>query len=343
MKKICTILSLCILILGGCGRRHQETAERVIPVGVIEIGESEKTFNKSYDGNIQSARHQLILAPHSGVITSLSARVGQSARNGGLLAHIDAPDVKSLHDANQATLRQAKDGYERAKKVYEAGGLSEIKWMEIETKLAQAVASADISDRSLAKCDVRAPFSGTVSEVYVTVGQNVTTGERLIEILDEGDLNVSIEIPETEYSLVKTGSAATVVVPALEGMEIEGKISSVGVNTHSLSHSYTAEVRLFKKPSGLKPGMICKVYLQHSVEDRLEIPASVVKVDEGGSYVWMVDSTSTVQKRYVTTGNFVGKGVAIKSGLASGDLVIVEGMSKVSTGMKASPNKVVRR
>jgi len=343
MRKIHYVVFLCVLALAGCGRRNVSETERVISVGVIQIGESEKTFSKSYDGNIKAARHQLILAPHSGYISSLNAKVGQYVRKDRVFAHIEAPDVQSLNDANKATLRQARDGYERAKKVYEAGGLTEIAWMDIQTKLAQAEASAAISDRSLDKCDVKAPFNGTVSEIFVATGQNVSMGERIAEIIDEGELNVTIDVPENEYQLVKDGTPATVVVPALGGEKIYGNLNTLAVNSHALTHSYTAEIVLNKKPAALKPGMICKVYLEHSLEDRLEIPGSVVKVDEGGNYVWLVDENGIVQKRYVKTGSFIGKGVAVKSGLSNGDLVIVEGMSKVSTGMKAKANIIESR
>ena len=50
-----------------------------------------------------------------------------------------------------------------------------------------------------------------------------------------------------------------------------------------------------------------------------------------------VSGGNIVEKKYVTTGDFAGKGVKILSGLEAGDRLIVDGAAKVSTGMKVEP------
>lgn len=331
------IASCSAVLAAGCARTDN-SGQKVVSVGVREIGATESSYTKSYNGLVSSTRFQLVLAPHSGTVTSLTGRVGHSIKSGEMFAHINAPDVNSLHSANQATLRQAQDGYARAKKVYEGGGLSELTWMDVQTKLVQAESSAEISNRSLEKCDIKAPFNGTFSEIYITEGQQLTIGERIATIIDANDLVISIDVPENEYSLVKAGSEAVVSVPSLGNTTVDAKVSDISVNTNAITHSYAVKLKMNKKPAGLMPGMICKVYLQHCKEERLIIPASIVKVDENGSYVWIVNDRNEVEKRQVGTGNFIKDGVAIVGGLDTGDRVIVQGLSKISTGMKVNPH-----
>ena len=85
---------------------------------------------------------------------------------------------------------------------------------------------------------------------------------------------------------------------------------------------------------GLMPGMVCKVYDRTQEGSSIVIPASVVRTDGTGRYVWTVTPENTVEKRYITAGGFSGKGIVVDSGLEEGDRVITEGTQKVSGGMK---------
>ena len=66
------------------------------------------------------------------------------------------------------------------------------------------------------------------------------------------------------------------------------------------------------------------------------IPASVIRSDIDGKYVWTVNERGFVEKTRITTGGFSNKGIIVTEGLSRGDRLIVEGMSKVSTGMKVN-------
>ena len=65
------------------------------------------------------------------------------------------------------------------------------------------------------------------------------------------------------------------------------------------------------------------------------IPASVVRTDAEGRYVWLVVD-GKVEKRYISVGGFAGKGISVTQGLEAGEQVITEGTQKVSSGMKVS-------
>ena len=329
------VTALCLAVLAGCNRKPD--AEKIVPVGVYEVGQSELSNVKSYMGSVRSERQHLALSAHNGSIQTLSVSVGQHVAADQVIAHVDAPDAQSLYASAQALLRQAEDGHARASKVHDAGGMSEIDWMDVETKLVQARSQAEVSQRSFERCDIKVPFAGTVSEVYATAGDNVTIGSRIALIIDESKLQIQIFVPENEYNMVHIGSRAEVEVPALDNAHIYGKVSDIGVNSTSLSHSYVASVSISDYPSSLKAGMSCRVYLETNNVERMVIPAVGVKVDDKGTYVWTVAADNTVEKRYITTGPYVRSNISITGGLEAGDRVICEGTAKVSTGMKVDP------
>jgi len=62
------------------------------------------------------------------------------------------------------------------------------------------------------------------------------------------------------------------------------------------------------------------------------VPQAAVLVNQQGHYVLVVDSENVANVRQITLGKAVGAMWAVESGLAEGELVIVEGIQKVKPG-----------
>ena len=334
---VCSLLLLSAAI--ACGPRKSKK-DTVVPVSVIEVKGMQSSYTRSYIGTVVSKHTTVLVSPYGGTVVKLPVHPGQKVADGALVAEVDSPTAKNMKKTADATLSQAQDGYQRAEKVYKAGGMSEIQWKDVSTKLAQAEATAEMADNMVDECHVKAPWDAVVSELYVAVGDEVKPMSRLATIIDENNLEVSIGVPENEFSRICEGLEADVVIPALDYLSSTAKVSEIGVMASLISHSYNVRLTFKQQPKGLKAGMACKVSLQTDRQDRLIVPASVVKVDDNGRYVWVVNDEDKVEKRAVTAGNFAGTGVSIESGVKSGDRIIVEGSQKVSTGMKVQPKVV---
>ena len=83
------------------------------------------------------------------------------------------------------------------------------------------------------------------------------------------------------------------------------------------------------------PGMVCEVHVSERGGHGAMVPASVVQTGAESRYLWTVRD-GRAQKTPVKVGGFSGNGVIITEGLDEGDLVIVEGYQKVSSGMKVT-------
>lgn len=337
MKRHLLISLFCVLALCSC-RQAQLKRVRVAPEGVsvkVQKVEAAVTVStKHYVGSIEPAREASVNASASGTVTEILVKEGRRVQAGTVLAKISSQSIKSAYDASQATLAQARDAYERVKKVYGTGSVPQVKMVELETKLSQAKASAAAAADALEQCKVRAPFSGEVSSLNINKGEKVVIGQRLLSIVDAGGLEAGISVPENEVCLMGEGAVAKVYVPALD-KTFAARIKTKAVVANSLSHSYRCTLAISDAPAGLLPGMVCKVYMDSDNASGIIIPSSVVKMDGEGRYVWTV-SDGVVCKTRIETSGFSGKGVIVASGLAEGDMVIVEGASKVSSGMKVN-------
>ena len=252
------------------------------------------------------------------------------------MAEIESKNVLASYEISHATLRQAEDGYERVKKVHESGTVADVKLVEIETQLAKARAAAKSSELSLEECKIKAPFSGTVSDVLVEQGVHVNPGTPILKLVDLSTVEVAIPVPEGEIGRIKIGQKALIDVPALNVCGIEARVALKGVTATSPSHTYKCTLIPDKKQVNLYPGMVCKVRLSEVSDSlRIRIPASSVEMDANGKFVWTLND-GVVGRSYVTVDGYQEKGVIVSSGLEAGDKVIVKGAAKVSTGMKVN-------
>ena len=85
----------------------------------------------------------------AGNITSIRVEEGDRVSKGQLLATINPTTVKEAHRATLTTLKQAQDAYRRFRPLHQSGTISDMKWVEIESKLEQAKAAESIARQQL--------------------------------------------------------------------------------------------------------------------------------------------------------------------------------------------------
>ncbi len=119
-------------------------------------------------------------------------------------------------------------------------------------KAALAAAEAKLKDLEL-----RAPFSGTVSEVNVREGEWVIPGQPVLVTADLADLQVeTTDLNEIDAARVKVGNPVTVTFDALPGVEVGGTVKSIAPKSSEGSGvNYTAVVELDELPALLRWGM----------------------------------------------------------------------------------------
>lgn len=332
MKRIFPLLAVA-LVLCSCNNIKKETASREpVLVKVMDVPSTENTGVIGYTGTVEPKKSRTLSCKSGGQLTELRVKQGDFVKTGDVIAVIESQYVRSTWEMAHASLSQAEDGYERARKVHDSGSISEVQWVEIQTKLAQAKAAAASADKALEDCTIKAPFDGYVSELNLNEGVEVSAFEPIAQVLDISELEIHFSIPENEYSRVTVGKPLEIDVPAIDAEDIAAKVSSKGFVAASLSHSYDCTAVTLSKVEGLMPGMVCKIRMEGKQRNGAVVPAAVVQTGSEGRYVWTVVD-GKVEKRGVKLGGFVGDGVLVTEGLNEGDKVICEGYHKVSTGM----------
>ena len=330
------LLTGIITLLISCGRKDNTPSgwDDSILVETLAVRDGNMPTERNYVGDIGSEQEVSMSFPLGGTLTKVAVKNGDHVVKGQLLAEVDATSATSLHATALATLRQAEDAYRRLEAVHREGGLSEVKWVEMETNLEKARQTEVSARKHMEDCSLRAPFSGVVSCGNPLVGQEMRPGEHFARILDMRRLWVQFSVPEQEISLINIGDEATAEIPSMGNGQLTLRISDKSLSANPLGHTYKVYASIVSgNVKNLLPDMVAKVHMKLNVLGGIVVPSDCVQTMPEGTVVWVVKN-GKAEHRWIEVGDFVRNGVVVKTGLGVGDTVVIAGQQKLYTGAK---------
>lgn len=330
------------MMLTGCTEKNRKLEKKNVKVETISVGNTNLGGGtKDYVGTIEEKMGSTLSFEIAGNITSIRVEEGDRVSKGQLLATINPTTVKEAHRATLTTLKQAQDAYRRFLPLHQSGTISDMKWVEIESKLEQAKAAESIARQQLSHSTLTAPFAGVIAAKNVDLGTYVLPGQPVLKLANVAQVNAKISVPEAEISHLHVGDKVKLTVAALSGAIFRGTISEKGIDANPISHTYDVKVAITNPQGRLLPGMVCNAQVQGSAAtpSHITVPPQSIELDVDNSrFVWTVVNGKAHQQP-VTTGDFEGDGIVILSGLKAGDQVIINGQQKVSEGMNVDTAK----
>jgi len=341
MKKILIPFALGLILLGCSQQVDQKQAgevenrlEKAVKVTVEEVKSATDGALLKYSGTVEASQTIPLSFRASGTVEKVLVNEGDFVKSGQLLATVDETDARNLLEITQAKYEQATDAYNRLKTVYDKGSLPEVKWVEMETNLAQAKASLDLSKNNLEKCKLIAPSSGIIGSRNIEPGMSsINMSGAPLEIVDITTVNIKIPVPENEISKIIKGLKAEISVGALGNKKYEGTIIHVSPVADRFSRTYDAKIEVNNSNLDLKPGMVCDVSVAILSDAGLVlVPYQSISEDSNGNaFVYLVDiANKKALKQIVKAGDYFGGNIEILSGLTPGQTIVNKGVNKLS-------------
>jgi multidrug efflux system membrane fusion protein len=183
-------------------------------------------------------------------------------------------------------------------------------------------------------------MNAVVVKRNVEVGTLAAPGAVAVSIADTHEVKVVFGVADTELEALRLGTRQTVTTEAFRGRDFEGRISRIAPVADPKSRVFEVEVTIANPDGELKPGMIAALKLN---EKSAAPPVAVLPLNAvvrspghaGRFAVFVVDQksgTPVARLREVELGEFLGNQIPIRSGLADGDQVVVQGATLVSDG-----------
>jgi RND family efflux transporter MFP subunit len=314
--------------------------DEVALVSVLTIKDT--LFNHYLDiqGNVNTKQNVLIQPEFPGKLVTLNAKAGQHVNAGQILGRID-DGGSSQQVANLETQFQlAKTTFERQKNLWNQKIGSEIQYLQAQTQMISLSKSVAQAQAQLAKTIIKAPFSGTIDEVFVERGQVVAaSAQGLMRIVNLGNMYVSTTVPETYIGKLKVGTEVDVFITSL-GKSYKGKVRQVGSFINPSNRSFGIEVSVPNPENLLRPNQVAKLkIIDYVSKNAVVVPSNVVQEDgEHNIYVFLATQingkTGIAKKVLVKIGKSSDNVTEILSGLSPNDVIVTEGVNTISEGMK---------
>ena len=281
-----------------------------------------------------------IVPPLTGRLTELKVKLGDSVRQGQVLAVISSPDLaQAFADADKA--RDARElaarALQRARGVNEAGANAGKDLEQAQSNYAQAAAEAVRADARLKTLGadgsgkshaltLTAPVSGTVTALNNGAGSflNDPTAT-LMTIANLDQVWVTANVPENLIASVAKGQGVDVVLASDPDHPRRGVIGFVSAVLDADTHRSKARIAFANRDGKLKPNMYASVNVAVPQTACLRVPASALLMNNDSTTVFVEVAPWTFERRAVQTGTEDGDMVGIVSGLRAGERVVVRG------------------
>jgi RND family efflux transporter MFP subunit len=299
-------------------------------------------FNHYLDiqGSVNTKENILIQPEMPGTLVSLNVKAGQRVSKGQLLARVDDGGSSQQVASLETQYQLAKTTFERQKNLWSQKIGSEIQYLQAQTQMLSLQRSVAQAKAMLSKTEIRAPFSGTIDEVFVERGQVVSAGPQgLMRIVNLNNMYVSTSIPESYIGKLKVGTQVDVFLTSLN-KNYKGKVRQIGNFINPNNRSFGIEVSIPNPENLLRPNQVAKLkVIDYTVKNAIVVPSNVVQEDgKGNQFVFVAANsngkTATAKKTMVTVGKSSDNLTEILSGLNANDIIVIEGVNTISEGMK---------
>jgi len=166
---------------------------------------------------------------------------------------------------------------------------------------------------------------GYITQLDIKEGNYVMEGGTIVKLADLSTLWAEAQVYTSQLADVNRNSIATVQLPDFDNKEIKGHIEFVNPEINPDTRINLIRVSIPNPGSQLKPGMPAYVLLKSPQRQSLTLPIDAVIRDGKGATVWIKTEKNTFKSVMVQTGLESDDRIEIKSGLKSGDIVVLTG------------------
>lgn len=308
-SRLLSILALASCLAAGCGipadpaksspvdRTSRPQTERVvIPV------EAQLPFRGSISeyletvARVEAERRVDVSSKGTGLCLELLVDEGDTVKTGQPLAELDKKDIETQRRQSDLQVRQAKADFERAKRAFEYGFLSGMEYENARFALENALAGKELQEIQLENATIRAPIDGVVTRRNIHVGQLVTTGAPVFQIVDPTSYIINIDLAEKDLPRLRVGQKAKFMPLSLEGQEFEATVTRIGpsIDPSSGMVKVRLEMDSATREQLLEAAFVRVRLVMDTRENALLVPKDAVLEENTRRYVFVVsDQPST--------------------------------------------------
>lgn len=369
-RSFSVLVALCAAALTGCGPGDGARGgpPRGPPeVGVVTIQPQRAVLTAELPGRTSPFAESDVRPQVSGILKARLFTEGSQVSAGQPLYQIDDAPYQAAYASAKARLANAKAALTTARlKAERYTSLRTDKMIsqqdyddaqaaleQAQADVAQQQAAVDTAYINLGYTRITAPIAGKISRSFLTQGALVTANQAqalaTIQTLDP----IYVDMNQSSSELLglrravsggelsgrpKASAAVTLTLEDGTRYQLDGALQFSEVAVDATTGTVTLRAQFPNPDALLLPGMFVRATIIEGVEpNALLVPQRGVSRDEkGNATALIVDADGVVQRRMLAVSQTIGSDWLVKSGIAAGERVIVEGLQYARAGEKAN-------
>lgn len=251
-----------------------------------------------------------------------------------------------ISSSENRKIREAKAEFEKASDLFQKGLISRNDFdkarMQYELSLIESgemkeeilaaskgLTQAEIDVKrarlNLEKTEIRAPFSGIITDIKISPQEHLTAGRELFTLVDISQIQVHAKVLESEVGRIHVGREVQISFSAYPEKAFKGRIAAISPIVNPEDKTCKVVIEVDNPEEQIKPGMHADVEIPAEVHrDRLLIPQEAVLVRAGRKLAFVVEN-GLAKWRYIQVGLENEDYAEVLDGIEEGEAVIIEG------------------
>lgn len=349
-----SILGLGFLLFIASCSQEAKTNTKVLPSVAVKVQKAADGNNSAYisaSGPIEATKSANLSTRMMGYVNSIPVKTGQRVEKGDLLISVSNTDLVAKKGQVEAGVLQAKAAYKNAKKDYErfqalfakkSASQKELDDMTTRYEMAQAALAGaremeNEVNAQFSYANIRAPFSGVVTNTFVKAGDMANPGMPLVGLEAPGEMQVAAMVSESDIRNVREGMKADISLKSV-GVTVEGVVSEVSLSAKNTGGQYVVKIDMEAPDSAVYAGMFANVKIHgggHKTkgDESVWIPQEALVRKGQLTGVYTIGNENAAILRWLRTGRSSGDEVEVLSGLKPDETFIISAEGRLYNGV----------
>lgn len=363
------VLSMILFasLLYGCGKQTQ-TANTEPSVVVASAVKKDLILTREVIGQTKAYDSVELVARVQGILTKRLFKEGQYVKKGDLLFEFEKDEYEADLKSAEAGLLKSQAQYDNTLIEYNRNKLligkkaiaerefdySTFLYKEAKAALMASEAEVEKAKIVLDRTSIFAPFDGKIGLSYISVGDLVessisvaSSGSKLAVIVSIDPMRVQFNISELQLlsltrqmsSFEEASKHAIVRIKFQDGTMYDqtGSLYFSDNSVNASTGTILTEALFPNKEGKLMPGYYVNVTIERKEPvSAIVIPQRAIMENQDGTSVYVVGENNVISLKKVKTGIVSAPYIEITEGLGEGDLVVIEGLQNLKSGIKVT-------
>ena len=186
------------------------------------------------------------------------------------------------------------------------------------------------AQRDLQRASLIAPFSGTVNEVMIEVGDYVSRARKVVRLVDLSQYDLVLNVSNTRVSALELNSTVPVTVGK---RRYQGMLVALQENPDQETNTHKVKIRL--NGADLQAGATAQATLKGQYyDDAISVPVTAVQYIDGQPFLFIVNEDNIVESKAVVLGLRVADSIIVESGIEAGERIVARDIEKLNSNQE---------